>query len=235
MITDNSKKLVVITGASSGIGAALARLFSGLGYPIALMARNLEAMDQLNLPNSLCQSVDITDQAAFNNAVKNAENHFGEVDCLINNAGFAVERGDFLDTGNADIEKMMQTNILGVIHGMQSVLPAMRKRKTGTIINISSLADRNPRPHLTVYAATKAAVKSLSESQRVANAQYNIRICHMAPAKILTPMWVRVNMHDQISISADDFAKTVLWVYQQPQNICIQDLVFVPTQYAPVT
>ncbi len=229
-----AKPLIIITGASSGIGAAMAKAFSDAGYSLGLVSRNLKAMQALNLPNTICQSVDITDYDVFKNAIDAAENKFGPVDCLINNAGFS-KHGDFVDMNHSEHEKMININLLGVINGIELVLPKMRERKSGTIINISSVADRNARPQMPTYAATKAAIKSLSESLRMANAKYGIRICNLAPAKILTPLLMAVNstINDSQVISAEDLAKAALWVYQQPQTICIRDMVFAPTHYEP--
>lgn len=225
-----NKSLVVITGASSGIGAAMAKVFSAAGYSLGLLARNLEAMEKLNLPDALCISVDVTDFDAFKKAIHTCEAKFGSVDCLINNAGF-VKGGDFTELDHPDQMNMVNVNLQGVINGIEAVLPGMRVRKTGTIVNISSVADRNPRPQVATYAATKAAVKSLSESLRMANAKYGIRICNLAPAKIMTPMLIAANLNDNQTISAEDLAKAALWMYQQPQTICVRDLVFAPTFY----
>ncbi len=227
-----NKKLIIITGASSGIGAALAKTFSIAGYSLGLISRNLKAMEDLNLPETICQSVDVTDHASFKEAIKNAENKLGQVDCLINNAGF-LKYGSFNEIQPEDHANMVNVNLLGVINGIESVISGMQDRKSGTIINISSLADRNSRPKFETYAATKAAVKSLSESLRMANAKNGIRICNIAPANILTEMSVSAKLDPKLAVSADDFAKTVLWIYQQPQNICIRDLVFSSTYYEP--
>jgi NADP-dependent 3-hydroxy acid dehydrogenase YdfG len=175
-------------------------------------------------------SVDVTDRDAFQAAVQHAEEKFGPVDCLINNAGFA-SAGDFAEIAHADHIQMLDVNITGVINGIETVLPGMRERKQGTIINVSSIADRNARPNIAVYAASKAAVKSLSESLRMANAKYGIRICNLAPAKILTPMLIVAKLNDNQAIAAEDLAKAALWMYQQPQTICVRDLVFAPTSY----
>ena len=164
-----TKPLIVITGASSGIGASVATLCSQAGHPVALLARNLQAMQ------SICIETDVTDFAALQKAIAQAEAQFGPVDCLINNAGFS-KNGDFTELTHADHEHMVNLNVMGVINGIEAVLPGMRARKTGTIINVSSVADRNARPNLSTYAATKAAVKSLTESLRMANAKYGIRI-----------------------------------------------------------
>jgi NADP-dependent 3-hydroxy acid dehydrogenase YdfG len=116
-----NKSLVIITGASSGIGAAAAQIFSQAGYPVGLIARNLEAMEKLNLPNALCQSVDVTDHDALREAIKRAENKWGPVDCLINNAGFA-KGGDFLNVLHDVHGTTVKVNILGVINGCANLL-----------------------------------------------------------------------------------------------------------------
>jgi len=224
------KPLVIITGASSGIGASMARIFSLAGYPLGLFARNKEAIEKLNLSNVLCFSVDVTDIDTLNKAVLAAENKFGAVDCFINNAGFA-KGGEFTEVTHDEHTNMVDVNLQGVINGIQVILPTMRKRKKGTIINISSVADRHARPNIATYAATKAAVKSLSESLRVANAKYGIRICNLAPAKIMTPMLANAQLEEGEMIPAEDLAKAALWMYQQPQSICVRDLVFAPTAY----
>ncbi|MGB6976784.1 MAG: SDR family oxidoreductase [Gammaproteobacteria bacterium] len=226
------KPLVVVTGASSGIGAAIARVFSAIGYSLALLARRIEPMQKLNLPQTHCLAVDVTDAQAFRQAINHIENQLGPIDCLINNAGF-VKAGDFTEVSHADNENTVKVNLLGVMNGIEAVLPGMRKRGVGTIINISSVADRKARPQLPTYAATKAAVRSLSESLRVANAKYGIRICNLAPAKTLTPMLVSANLKDGEVIKAEDVANAVLYMYQLPPTVCIRDLVIAPTCYEP--
>lgn len=227
---NKQKQLVIITGASSGIGAGIAKQFSQAGFSLGLLARNLHALEDLNLPDTLCIEADVTDELAFKNAVLESEKKFGPVNCLINNAGFA-KGGDFTALSHAEHAAMVQVNILGVINGIEAVLPGMQARKSGTIINLSSLADRHSRPELATYAATKAAVKSLSESIRMANAKYGIRVCNVAPAKIKTPLLLQSNLSDEQVISVEDMAKAILWIYQQPQHICIRDMVIAPTYY----
>lgn len=228
------KPLIIITGSSSGIGAAMAKIFSEANYPVGLFSRNKSAMENLNLHNSICISVDVTDIHAMKEAIQLAESRFGETDCLINNAGFA-KLGDFTEISHDDNERMIDLNILGVINGIEAILPGMRERHSGTIINVSSVADRNSRPNGATYAATKAAVKSLSESLRMANAKYGIRICNLAPAKIITPLLHQVdpNADPKQMIDAEELARAALWMYEQPKNICVRDLVFAPTYYEP--
>ncbi len=225
-----NQPLVIITGASSGIGAALARIFSNAGYPLGLLARSKEKMEQLALPKACCFEVDVRDRSAFKEALAQAEAKFGPLDCLINNAGFG-NSGKFTELPDEEDEEMIQVNLQGVINGMKVVLPGMEAQKSGTIINISSLADRHTRPHLATYGATKAAVKSLSESLRMAHARDGIRICNIAPSKVKTPLLNQSGLSQDQMMEADDFAKIVLWIYQQPQGICIRDIVVAPTYY----
>lgn len=223
-------KLVIITGASSGIGAATGKAFSDSGYSVALLARNKKTMDQFNIPNSIAIECDVSDIESVKNAIHLAQQKFGEVDCLINNAGFA-KGGEFTEVSHQDNQSMINVNISGVVNCIESVLPIMQKNKSGTIINISSIADRKSRPTLPVYAATKAAVKSLSESLRTANAKHGIRICNVSPAKIKTPMLISSGLLDDQIIPVENMAKALLWIYQQPQTICIRDIVIAPTYY----
>lgn len=225
-----NKPLVIITGASSGIGAGTAELFSQAGYSLGLLARNLPAMETLKLPNAICIETDVCNEKAVSNAIKQAEAQFGPASCLINNAGFG-KAGDFTELQHMDHEQMVKVNLMGVINCIEAVLPGMQTRKSGTIINVSSIADRNARPHLATYAATKAAVKSLTESLRMANAKYGIRICTIAPEKIKTPLLLQSQLNDDQIIPVEVVAKNVLWMYEQPQSVCIRDLVIAPTYY----
>lgn len=223
-------KTILITGASSGIGAATAKAFSDAGYFVAMLARNKSAMEQFQIPNSISIECDVTDIESVKKAFRCTEEKFGTIDCLINNAGF-VKGGEFTKVSHDDNKTMIEVNLSGVVNCIESVLPLMQENKSGTIINISSIADRKSRPQLPVYAATKAAVKSLSESLRAENAKYGIRVCNVAPAKIKTPMLISANLNlDQI-VPVENMAKTILWIYQQPQTICIRDIVIAPTFY----
>lgn len=221
--------LVIITGTSSGIGHALALAFSEAGYSLGLLSRNQSSME-LKLPNALSISTDITHLETVKQSIARCEEAFGPVDCLINNAGFGKD-GEFTTLAHELNDTMVQTNIMGVINTIEVVLPSMQARKAGTIINISSLAANHPRPHLATYAATKAAVKSLTESLRMANAKNGIRFCNVAPAKIQTPMLIQSNLNNEESISAEALSQMILWIYQQPKTICIRDIIIAPTYY----
>ncbi|RYW88253.1 SDR family oxidoreductase [Legionella pneumophila] len=224
------KSLIMITGASSGIGGGIADIFSENGYPLLLISRNITSQQHHQLPNTLYFQADVTDPISLSHAIKEAEIKFGPVECLINNAG-TVKNGEFSKLSHHDHEQMVDVNVKGVINCIEAVLPGMQSRKTGTIINISSLADRKTRPKLATYAATKAAIKSLSESLRMANASLGIRVCNIAPAKVKTSLLQQSNLQENQIISVAELAKAVLWIYEQPQHICIRDIVIAPTYY----
>lgn len=225
-----NKPLIIITGASSGIGAATAKAFSDAGCAVAMLSRNRQSMEQFNIAHSIAIECDVTNIESVKNAINQAQEKFGSIDCLINNAGFA-KGGEFTEMSHQDNQTMIDVNLSGVVNCIETVLPIMQKNKSGTIINISSIADRKSRPTLPVYAATKAAVKSLSESLRTANAKHGIRICNVAPAKIKTPLLMSSNLSDDHIIPVEDMAKVILWIYQQPKSVCIRDIVIAPTYY----
>lgn len=137
------KPLIVITGASSGFGAEIAKLFNAEGYPMLLLGRRVEKIKSLPLDfqNVLVKSVDVTNKIEFEQAIQKAEKVFGPTDLLVNNAGIML-LGNILTQDPAEWSRMMDTNVLGVLNGMQIVLPQMIERQGGTIINVSSLAGK---------------------------------------------------------------------------------------------
>ena len=222
--------LIIITGAASGIGAGIAKIFSEEGYSLGLLSKNLPKNNIMSEKNSVFIETDVTNIASVKNAIQIAEEKFGPTHCLINCAGFA-KGGEFLELEHADHELMLDVNIKGVMNCIEIILPGMQKRNAGSIINISSLSDRQSTPGAAIYAASKAAVKNLSESLRAENARYNIRICNIAPAKIRTPMLMESGHMDEQTISVEELVKIILWVYKQPDNVCIRDMVIAPTNY----
>lgn len=135
----SKKQLVIITGASSGIGEQCAIDFSKAGHPLLLLSRRLDRMEKLNLPNTLCEKVDVTDADSFKKAIEKAEKLYGPADLLINNAG-VMYLEDLVDQKLEKISQMVNINIMGVLNGINGVLKGMIERKSGTIINISSIA-----------------------------------------------------------------------------------------------
>ncbi|ARG98337.1 SDR family oxidoreductase [Legionella micdadei] len=234
------KSLVVITGASSGIGEAIAKLFSEAGFPLLLAARRIERLRSLNLPNALCEEVDVRDVAQFQKALDKAVQQFGEVDCLINNAGVML-LGDPQTQNPDELKTMLDVNVLGVLNGIHCVLNSMIQRKHGTIINISSIAGRKTFTFHAGYCASKFAVHALSESIRADVAKHNVRVSTIAPGVVETDLLSHTSSEDIIKAYTDwkstlnyvlrpeDVAQAALYLYTQPQQVCIRELVITAT------
>lgn len=137
------KRLIIITGASSGIGEATARLFASRGYPLLLIARRLDRLEALDLPDTLCRKVDVTDRAALLAAVAEAEARFGPADAIINNAGVML-LGDMTEQPPQEWDRMLDVNVKGLLNGIHAVVKGMVSRRHGTII--TSVRPRDARP-----------------------------------------------------------------------------------------
>lgn len=238
------KKLIVITGASSGIGEAIARRLSNEGHPLLLLARRVERLESLQLPNTLCEKVDVTDQATFEAAIAKAEAKFGSVDGLVNNAGVML-LGQ-IDTQDAsEWKRMFDVNVLGLLNGMQAVLAPMMERNSGTIINISSIAGKKTFPNHAAYCGTKFAVHAISENVREEVAASNVRVTTIAPGAVETELLSHTTSDDIKQgyddwkqdmggvLAADDVARAVEFAYSQPQNVCIREIALAPTKQQP--
>lgn len=239
-----NKPLIVVTGASSGIGAAIARAFSEAGHPLLLLARRIEKLQALALPHCLCKQVDITDRAALNDAIAEAESTYGETDCLINNAGVMM-LGQLAEQDPQEWQRMFDVNVMGLLNGSQAVLPAMKARRGGTLINISSIAGRKTFPYHAAYCGTKFAVHAISENLREEVADDNVRVITIAPGAVETELLSHTSS-DEIKanyeawkesmggvISAEDIARAVFFAYQQPQNLCLREIVLAATRQQP--
>ncbi|WP_407333248.1 SDR family oxidoreductase [Enterovibrio sp. 27052020O] len=238
------KKLVVITGASSGIGEAIAKQFSAQGHPLLLLARRVERLEALNLPNTLCKQVDVTDKASFDDAVAAAQAMYGEADLLVNNAGVML-LGDVSTQDAAEWQTMFNVNVVGLLNGMQAVLAPMIARNSGTIINISSVAGRKTFPNHAAYCGTKFAVHAISENVREEVAAANVRVITIAPGAVETELLSHTTS-DEIKagyeswkedmggiLAADDIANAVTYAYNQPQNVCVREIVLTATRQQP--
>ncbi|MGZ3772138.1 MAG: SDR family oxidoreductase [Pseudobdellovibrionaceae bacterium] len=239
----DNKGLVIVTGAGTGIGRAIAKEFSQRGYPLLLLDRSGKA-SELNLPQSISAKVDVSDLNAFSEAVKMAEFKFGPTDCLINNAGLML-LGQLETQDPIEWTQMMNVNVLGVLNGIKSVLGGMIERRSGSIINISSIAGKKTFPDHAAYCATKFAVHALTENLRQETAKHGLRCITIAPGVVETALLSHTTSESikeaykdwkkQIGGGLDphDIAKAVLFAYEQPQNVCIREIVIAPTNQEP--
>lgn len=235
-------KLVVITGASSGIGAATAQAFSAAGHPLLLLARRAQPMDELNLPNAMARAVDVNDSAAVRAAIDEAEKQFGPVDLLVNNAGL-MPLNPIADQSEDDIRSLFDINVVALILTAKIVLPAMKERGTGTVVNLGSIAGKQLYENHTVYNGTKYAVHAITEGIRREYADSNVRIILVAPGMVGTNLLNRTE--GEVLADYESYKKTIggglqpsviaqaiLYAYQLPQEICMRELVVAPTSQA---
>ncbi|MDP2965150.1 MAG: SDR family oxidoreductase [Pelolinea sp.] len=232
------KPLVAITGASSGIGEATARLFSEAGYPLLLMARRIEKLNALGLPDVVCKKVDVTHADEIRTAVEEAQAKYGPVDCLVNNAGL-LYLGEPWNQDLKEWEEMVNINVMGVLNGIHAVLADMMGRKHGTIINISSLAGRKTFGRHAVYCGTKFAVHAMSETIRGEVSQSNVCVITVAPGatntECVTHTTSELFQKDWWNgiggiLQPADVARAIKFAYEQPQEVCIREIVVTPTK-----
>jgi NADP-dependent 3-hydroxy acid dehydrogenase YdfG len=235
------KPLVAITGASSGIGEATARAMAEDGHPLLLMARRIDRMEALGLPNTLCRQVDVRDRAAIAAAVKDAEAAYGPVDMMFANAGIA-RLADIGRQDPAEWDEMIDINTKGVLNTVHAVMSGMIERGRGTLVMMSSIAGRKVYPDHTVYCGTKFFVHAISESLRGYLSEYNVRVLVVSPGVIETEVLNAVTDADTLKnynankvkmgggIGADIVAQLIRDAYRLPQNALVQEICLTPTR-----
>ena len=230
--------LVTITGASSGIGLALAHAFARDGNALLLIARHMKMPQDLPADRTICAEADVANYGALEKAIRNAEAKFGKTACLVNSAGLADAR-EFKAVEPQAFAHEIDVNLKGVLNGTKVVLADMSARGRGTIINISSVSDRKTTPVAVTYTATKYGVRALSESLREAEGKNGVRVINIAPG------YVKTNIHAGMGISfeeykrilgnpdflsAEELADIVLYCWKLPAHICVRDIVVTPTR-----
>ncbi|WP_442489487.1 SDR family oxidoreductase [Halomonas litopenaei] len=236
-----TKPLVVITGASSGIGAAIARRFSASGHPLLLLARRSEPMHALGLPDTLVRQVDVTDADALVKAIGEAEQVYGPTDLLVNNAGVML-LGEIATQDPQEWKRMFDINVLGLLHGTRAVLADMCERGRGSILNISSIAGKKSFPQHAAYVGSKFAASAISENLREEVADSNVRVMAIHPGAVDTELLSHTTDPAIIEgyeawkasmggvLHVDDIAAAALYMYQQPQHVNIRDITIAATR-----
>jgi NADP-dependent 3-hydroxy acid dehydrogenase YdfG len=186
----------------------------------------------------------VTDLAAFTAAVAEAEKKHGPAQCVVNNAGVML-LGRLESQDPSEWTKMLDVNVKGVLNGIKSVLPGMMKRRSGTIINISSIAGKKTFPDHAAYCATKFAVHALTENLRQETAAHGVRCITIAPGVVETALLSHTTssaIKDAYKdwkgtmgggLEPTDIARAVLFAFQQPARVCIRELVIAPTSQEP--
>ena len=238
-------KVVVITGASSGLGEATARLLSAEGAAVVLGARRLDRLTSLASEltsrggKALALATDVTRREEVKRLVDAAVQGFGRIDVMINNAGLMPQSP--LERLKIDEwDRMIDVNIKGVLYGIAAALPPMQQQQSGHIINVSSVAGHKVGPGSAVYAATKHAVLALSEGLRQEVKPYNIRTTVISPGAVATELPDSVTdpataerirkFYAEVAIPAASFARVVAFAITQPEEVDVNEILFRPTR-----
>jgi NADP-dependent 3-hydroxy acid dehydrogenase YdfG len=236
-------KVVVITGASSGLGEAAARRLAKDGAKLVLGARRLDRLQalakELSLGDDAVVQTDVSKYDEVKRLVEHAVKAHGRLDVMINNAGLMPQ--SLLQRLKIDEwDRMIDVNIKGVLYGIAAALPVMQAQKSGHIINVSSVAGHKVRPGGTIYSATKSAVRVISEGLRQEVKPYNIRTTIISPGAVESELPDSITDPDigaaiskfykETAISADSFANMVAFAMSQPDDVDINEILFRPTR-----
>ncbi len=245
-------KTVFITGASSGIGKACAEAFAAKGCRLLLTARRGERLESLALKlrekyntHCLVAELDVQKKKAIDALVSSIPPAYADIDILINNAGLALGKSPLHDNNPKHWEAMFQTNVMGLLHVTQAVLPAMLERSKGHIINIGSVAGRGAYAGGTVYCASKSAVKSISEGLKHDLLGTPIRVTCIEPGMVETEFsTVRFegdsekasNVYEGTTpLTAMDIAESIVFVASRPLHVNISDMLILATDQSDAT
>lgn len=244
-MTDNIKdKVIVITGASSGMGEAAARHLAQKGARVVLAARRSDRIDAVaNEINKLggsaiAMATDVTLEEDVKALVDAAVKQWGRIDVLINNAG--VMPLSTLDQAKvSEWNQMIDVNLRGVLHGIAAALPYMKAQKSGQIINTASVAAHLVFPASAVYSATKYAVRALTEGLRKEASEYNVRATLISPGAVSTELLDHISDKDvqsanqayvgKVGIPAETFARMVAFAINEPEDVGVNEIIFRPT------
>ncbi|MBT5438862.1 MAG: SDR family NAD(P)-dependent oxidoreductase [Flavobacteriales bacterium] len=242
---------IFITGASSGFGEATARLFAKKGRSLILMARREERLlalkeelsDQVDVITLTC---DVRDEKGVNSAIAQVDDAvLGNIGLLVNNAGLAVGKGPIDQGITEDWERMIDTNIKGLLYVTKAIVPFFKRNKKGHIINIASIAGKEVYPGGNVYCATKHAVDALSRAMRIDLVSHGIKVSNLAPGAAETEFSiVRFKGDKQTAdhvydgydpLIAEDIAETVWFLSSRPAHVNINDITIMATAQASAT
>jgi 3-hydroxy acid dehydrogenase / malonic semialdehyde reductase len=243
------KRTALITGSTSGIGAATAQILAKNGFRLVITGRRSDRLKEFRekLESEFNAEVhtlafDIRNNDETKAALGSLPDTFARIDVLINNAGLAAGLSTLQEGSVEDWEQMIDTNIKGLLYVTRLISPGMVKRKSGHIINISSIAGRETYPMGNVYCATKYAVEALTKGMRIDMLPYGIKVSSVSPGAVNTEFsLVRFKGDDERARSvyngftplmAEDIAETILFVLTRPPHVNIDDILVMPTAQA---
>jgi hypothetical protein len=239
-------KVVVITGASSGIGEATALRIAADGAKLVLMARREDRLQELAQKlmdeyqtDSMVVKLDITDREAVLEAFEEVKNNYGRIDVLVNNAGLMPV--SYLDKLKIDEwDRMIDVNLKGLLYCIAGALPVMKAQQSGHIVNISSVAGRRVNPGFAVYNATKFGVTALSEAMRMElTPSMNIKVTVIEPGAVATELTQTITDKDildsfskfasnLVPLESDDIARSIHYAVSQPDEVMVSEILVLP-------
>lgn len=243
-------KTIMITGATSGFGRAIAVKFAQNGYNLIVTGRRKERLDELkkeliqNKVKVLSLNFDVRNRSEVGSVIQKLPVEWKNIDILVNNAGLAAGLSHIDDGDIDDWDRMVDTNVKGLLYVTRAVAPLMVARNQGHIFNISSIAGKDVYENGNVYCASKSAVDSLSKAMRIDLLKNNIRVTNIAPGMAETEFSIVRFKGDKEkadavykgvkALSAEDIAEVIYFCATLPGHVCINDLSITPTQQAAV-
>lgn len=241
-----SGKTAIVTGASSGIGAAAAQILAHAGATVVIAARRTDRLEALsreianNGGTAVACATDVTDRQSVGRLTALARDRFSTIDILVNNAG-VMPLSPLRQTLVDDWDQMIDVNLRGLLYSIASALPVMLEQGGGHIVNVSSLAARRPFPSGVVYAATKAAVRTISDGIRIELSPHDrIRVTDIEPGVVRTELMGHISdpttkerfdktWSEKRPLDANDVARAILYVVSQPAHVNVNEILLRPT------
>lgn len=242
-------KTAIVTGATSGFGRAMSLRLAKLGHNVIITGRRKELLEALaeELKSKYSVEVlplnfDVRDRKACEESINALPEHFTKIDLLVNNAGLAAGAEPFNESDIEDFERMIDTNVKGLLYITKLIVPGMIERKSGHIVNISSIAGIEVYPNGHVYCATKHAVNAITKGLRVDLVQYGIRVSSISPGMAETEFSI-VRYHGDKEkakgvytglepLTAEDIADALEFIVTRPAHVMINDIQINPSQQA---
>lgn len=236
-------KVVIIMGASSGIGEATAHLLAERGAKLVLAARRLDRLEAIKAKHPevdiVIQQADVTDYEAVEAVVKTALDTFGKVDVLFNNAGI-MPTAPLVDGRRDEWQAMLDVNVSGVLNGIAAVLPIMERQQSGHIIATDSVAGHVVYPESAVYCGTKFAVRAIMEGLRQEQRDNNVKSTIISPGAVQTELYNTISdkkaaqaLHEaqtEWGLTSEDVAEAVVYAIDTPDRVSVSNLIIRPTK-----
>ncbi len=227
-------RVVIVTGASSGIGRVIAKELQAKGAKLMLAARRKGLLKDIAKGETQFQVTNVGNANEVDRLVEKTIKAFDRIDILINAAGM-IDVTPVEKSNPQKIRVMIETNLLGIIHCCRAVLPVMRKQKSGHIVNISSVAGSKAQPNMAAYSATKFGVMGFSDALQQEVKEFGVKVTTLRPGTVITDLWkevwtdkAEIEKNRDHFLTPEDVATSVIFALEQPPQVIIRDLFIHP-------